>query len=61
MRTRRRRPARSSCCNVRLDPDAGVPAREVSLSLPEGVVLDAPPVHTADHQAFFRLRAEVAR
>ena len=44
--------------HVRLDPDAGVPAREVSLELPEGVVLDAPPVHTADHQAFFRLRAE---
>jgi len=44
--------------HVRLDPDAGISARDVDLSLPEGVVLDAPPVHTADHQAFYRLRAE---
>ncbi len=44
--------------HVRLDPDAGVPARDVSLELPDGVALDAPPVHTADHQAFYRLRAE---
>jgi hypothetical protein len=46
--------------HVRLDPDAGVPAHEVSLVLPEGVALDAPPVHTADHQAFYRLRAQEA-
>lgn len=44
--------------HVRLDPDAGVPARDVSLALPEGVALDAPPVHTADHQVFYRLRAD---
>ena len=44
--------------HVRLDPEAGVPARDVQLALPDGVVLDAPPVHTADHQAFYRLRAE---
>ena len=44
--------------HVRLDPDAGVPARDVSLELPAGVALDAPPVHTADYRAFFRLRAE---
>jgi hypothetical protein len=44
--------------HVRLDPDAGVPARDVSLTLPDGVALDAPPVLTADHQAFYRLRAE---
>ncbi len=44
--------------HVRLDPEAGVSARDASLTLPEGVVLDAPPVQTADHQAFWRLRAE---
>jgi hypothetical protein len=41
---------------VRLDPEAG--AGEVSLSLPEGVSLDAPQVTTADGQVFWRLRAE---
>ncbi|MGI9556626.1 MAG: hypothetical protein ACR2N5_01655 [Solirubrobacterales bacterium] len=44
--------------HVQLDPDAGVSARDVELALPEGIVLDAPPVRTADHQAFWRLRAE---
>ncbi|HEY5657824.1 MAG TPA: hypothetical protein VIY27_08535 [Myxococcota bacterium] len=44
--------------HVRLDPDAGVSARDVSLALPEGVSLDAPPVQTADHQVFWRLRAD---
>lgn len=44
--------------HVRLDPDAGVSARDVTLELPEGISLDAPPVQTADHQAFWRLRAD---
>jgi hypothetical protein len=44
--------------HVRLDPEKGVVARDVSLALPEGVSLDAPPVQTADHQAFYRLRAD---
>ena len=44
--------------HVRLDPDAGVPARAAALALPEGVALDAPPVATADYQVFWRLRAE---
>ena len=44
--------------HVRLDPAAGVPDEEISLELPPGVVLDAPPVKTADHQVFWRLRAE---
>jgi hypothetical protein len=44
--------------HVRLDPDAGVSARDASLALPEGVSLDAPPVATADGQAFWRLRAD---
>jgi hypothetical protein len=44
--------------HVQLDPDAGVAARDVSLVLPPGVALDAGPVATADHQVFWRLRAE---
>ena len=44
--------------HVRLDPDAGVSSRDVALSLPEGIALDAGPVKTADHQVFWRLRAE---
>lgn len=44
--------------HVRLDPEAGVSARDVTLTLPEGVALDASPVQTADHQVFWRLRAE---
>lgn len=43
---------------VRLDPDSGVSTRDVSLVLPEGIALDAPPVKTADHQVFWRLRAD---
>jgi hypothetical protein len=43
---------------VRLDPRAGVSARDVRLELPEGVALDAPPVRTADGEIFWRLRAE---
>jgi hypothetical protein len=42
---------------VRLDPKAGVPAREVRLEVPAGVALDAPPVRTADGEIFWRLRA----
>ncbi|MGQ0551586.1 MAG: hypothetical protein ACT4PU_00025 [Planctomycetota bacterium] len=34
------------------------PATEVSLELPPGVVLDAPPVRTAQGEAVWRLRAE---
>jgi hypothetical protein len=45
---------------VKLDPQAGVSPREVSLNLPEGVSLDAPPVRTADGQVFWRLRAEAS-
>jgi hypothetical protein len=43
---------------VRLDPRAGVSARDVRLELPDGVALDAPPVRTADGEIFWRLRAE---
>ncbi len=46
--------------HVTLDPDAGVSTRDVALTLPDGIVLDAPPVQTADHQVFWRLRAEEA-
>jgi hypothetical protein len=44
--------------HVRLDPDAGISARDVTLALPDGVALDAPPVQTADDQVFWRLRAD---
>jgi len=44
--------------HVKLDPDAGYSSHDVSLMLPEGVALDAGPVRTADHQVFWRLRAE---
>jgi hypothetical protein len=44
--------------HVRLDPEAGVSGRDASLALPDGVALDAAPVATADHQVFWRLRAE---
>jgi hypothetical protein len=43
---------------LRLDPEAGIPAGEVRLELPAGVALDAPPVRTGDGEVFWRLRAE---
>lgn len=46
--------------HVKLDPDAGVSSRDVTLTIPEGVALDAPAVRTADHQVFWRLRADQA-
>lgn len=45
---------------LELDPAAGLSPRDVSLDLPEGVALDAPPVRTADGRVFWRLRAEQA-
>ena len=42
---------------VRLDPKAGVSARDARLELPAGVALDAPPVRTADGEIYWRLRA----
>jgi hypothetical protein len=44
--------------HVQLDPDAEISARGASLALPPGVALEAGPVATADHQVFWRLRAE---
>jgi hypothetical protein len=43
---------------VKLDPKRPTPPRELRLELPPGVALDAPPVRTADGEAFWRLRAE---
>lgn len=43
---------------LQLDPNAEVAPRDVRLELPEGVVLDAPPVRTPDGEIFWRLRAE---
>jgi hypothetical protein len=44
--------------HVRLDPEAGVSSRDVALTVPDGISLDAPVVQTADHQVFWRLRAD---
>jgi hypothetical protein len=41
-----------------LDPAAEVSSRDVKLTLPDGVALDAPGVRTADGRVFWRLRAE---
>jgi hypothetical protein len=41
-----------------LDPEAADSARGATLSLPEGVSLDAPRVRTADGRVFWRLRAD---
>jgi hypothetical protein len=44
---------------VKLDPEhAAVPATAVTLELPPGLVLDAPPVRTAGGEIAWRLRAE---
>lgn len=43
---------------VKLDPDSAAAAREVSLALPDGIQLDAPPVRTGDDRVFWRLRAD---
>lgn len=43
---------------LELDPAAAVSPRDVSLALPAGVSLDAPPVRTADGRVVWRLRAE---
>ena len=45
---------------VKLDPRSGLAAKDVTLALPEGVALDAPPVRTPDGEIFWRLRAEAA-
>lgn len=45
---------------VELDEGAAESPRDIQLTLPEGVVLDAPPVRTADGEAYFRVKAETA-
>ncbi len=50
-------PGSTELLRVTLDPEEPVSTSDVSLSLPEGVKLDAPPVRTADGQAFWRLTA----
>ncbi len=46
--------------HVKLDTNAGVSTKQVSLSLPDGIALDAPVVRTASGDVFWRLRAEEA-
>lgn len=43
---------------LELDPKSEVAPRDVTLEIPDGVALDAPPVRTADGEVFWRLRAE---
>jgi hypothetical protein len=43
--------------HLKLDPNASVSPRDVSLDVPDGVSLDAPVVRTADDQVFWRVRA----
>jgi len=50
-------PGKTELLRVALDPNGTVSPSDVSLELPRGVALDAPPVRTADGQAFWRLRA----
>lgn len=45
---------------LKLDPAANISPRDVSLTTPEGVSLDAPMVRTADSRVFWRLRADQA-
>ena len=52
------KPGSTELLRVVLDPDGPVSAKDVSLELPAGVTLDAPPVRTADGQAYWRLKAE---
>jgi len=44
--------------HLKLDPNAAVSTRDVSLELPDGTSLDAPAVRTADGQVFWRVRAD---
>lgn len=46
--------------SVKLDPHASLAPRDVTLTVPDGVVLDAPPVRTPDGEIFWRLRATAA-
>jgi len=44
--------------HLKLDPNASVSTRDVSLELPDGVSLAAPSVRTADGQVFWSMRAD---
>jgi hypothetical protein len=45
--------------HLKLDPNAGVSSRDVSLEVPQGTSLDAPVVRTADGQVFWRVKADL--
>jgi hypothetical protein len=53
-------PGATELLRVALDSDGPVSSKDVSLKLPAGVTLDAPPVRTADGQVYWRLTAEQA-
>ena len=50
-------PGSTELLRVALDPGGAITAEDVSLKLPPGILLDAPPVRTADGQVFWRLTA----
>jgi len=50
-------PGSTQVLTVKMDPDLGVPSRDVRLAVPAGVTLDAPPVAAPDAVAF-RLNVE---
>ena len=50
-------PGSTELLRVVLDPDGPVSTKDVSLGLPSGVTLDAPPVRTANGQVYWRLTA----
>lgn len=51
-------PGSTELLRVVLDPGGEVTSKDVSLKLPPGISLDAPPVRTADGQVFWRLTAD---
>jgi hypothetical protein len=51
-------PGATELLRVALDPDGPVSSSDVSLKLPEGVSLDAPPVRTADGHVYWRVTAD---
>jgi len=52
------RPGSTELLHLKLDPNAPLLARDVSLELPAGVSLAAPAVRTADGQVFWSVRAD---
>jgi len=52
------KPGSVELLHLQMDPNTAASPLDVSLELPEGTSLDAPPVRTADDQVFWRVRAD---